>query len=213
MRPNMNDQRTRVLDVLNTYADWDAIDYKDSGLEDLITQNPGEFGKEFTNFLNHVPVNMNKQGILTLKRNSKSIKYLTKDYWVEPTDGTVGSLKYVDISKIRLITTLRPTETSIKSSIAIKRLFAANYMLLDVYVFDMLLKNMQNIPECWKDKVNGKRAQIIFDGTCLQESGARLNTPTYSIYLSWIDGGGWYWHVIGRDSERGPESLSAVLVG
>jgi len=107
------------------------------------------------------------------------------------------SLWEVDFRKICLETYLRSGEQRITGEEKLRRLKNAGHIRLDAKVFQTIWNNKDKIPASWKEKTNGGRTYIFFDGTVLQHpSGSRCIFCLYwrdcewSWHLSWL---GSYW--------------------
>ena len=105
----------------------------------------------------------------------------------EDQDERSLALTEVDLSKIRIETCLHNRETRVGGEEKFLRLKAAHYIRLDAKVFQTLWERKE-IPEPWKEEVDGNTRLIFFDGTILRSpSGDRR-----VLCLDWSDGG-WRW--------------------
>jgi hypothetical protein len=206
--------------TLAVNTEWTAIDFEGSGLQDLIVRDPKEAGRRFTAFL--------KNGTRFIIGVLKAVIDRTKSFdlafvgarwtiWKGPAtgDGLEGTeeqdvrslaLAEIDVNQIRLVTTLKDHETSVKGEERLKRLRAKGQILLDAAIFFMLWRNQHLIPEAWKERVNGNIQFITFDGTVLRGSGG----DRYVLCLFWYDGG-WDWGVDWLVFDFDQDGVSAVL--
>ena len=125
---------------------------------------------------------------------------------IEEQDERALVITEVDLSKIRLETTLKPGETPVIGKERLKRLKKAGHIRLDAKVFQTLWENQSLIPEKWKEKTNGNTTYIFFDGTVLRCPGGSRCV----LCLYWHDGE-WYWHYRWLDDGFGASDPSAVL--
>ena len=125
---------------------------------------------------------------------------------IEEQDERALVITEVDLSKIRLETTLKPGETPVIGEERLKRLKKAGHIRLDAKVFQTLWENQSLIPEKWKEKTNGNTTYIFFDGTVLRDPDG----DRYALCLYWYDGE-WYWYYDWLDVDFGASYPSAVL--
>lgn len=118
----------------------------------------------------------------------------------EDQDNRSLALTEIDLTKVQLVTMLKPNETSIKGDEKFKRLKRAKHICLDAKAFQTLWENQDRIPEEWKGKY------IFFDGTVLR------NPDGYRCVLYLYFGGGrWHWNCHWLDNDWYSDSPSAVL--
>lgn len=212
-------QALQVAARVGTQVDWDQLD-GDRLQTEVIDLTPEEFGRRFVAFL--------KNGARLVVSVLKAVIDRTKSFdptfigagwtiWKGPAtgNGLEGTeeqdahslaLSEIDVNQIRLVTTLKGRESSIKGEERLNRLQATGHIRLDAAVFLYLWLNQHLIPESWKERVNGNIQFITFDGTVLRRS----NGDRYVLYLYWHDGG-WNWYVHWLDFGFGQGGVSAVL--
>ena len=133
-------------------------------------------------------------------------QFMVQGSSIEEQDERALVITEVDLSKIRLETTLKPGETPVIGEERLKRLKKAGHIRLDAKVFQTLWENQSLIPEKWKEKTNGNTTYIFFDGTVLRNtSGKRC-----ALYLCWSDGE-WSWYFYWLDNDFDASYPSAVL--
>ena len=133
-------------------------------------------------------------------------QFMVQGSSIEEQDERALVITEVDLSKIRLETTLKPGETPVIGEERLKRLKKAGHIRLDAKVFQTLWENQSLIPEKWKEKTNGNTTYIFFDGTVLRRpSGNRC-----ALYLYWF-GGEWLWYCNWLDRDFDASNPSAVL--
>lgn len=133
-------------------------------------------------------------------------QFMVQGSSIEEQDERALVITEVDLSKIRLETTLKPGETPVIGEERLKRLKKAGHIRLDAKVFQTLWENQSLIPEKWKEKTNGNTTYIFFDGTVLRRpSGSRC-----ALCLCWNDGR-WYWIYDWLDYGFDASDPSAVL--
>jgi hypothetical protein len=130
--------------------------------------------------------------------------------WTIISDGnslTNAPVARLDVSKIKLATTLQDGEKSIKGEEHLLRLRMTGYTSLGAEAFWYLWNRKHLIPECWKEKMNGgTTVYIFFDDTVLgHPNGAR-----HVLCMSW-EGGRWNCFTDWLDLDRLRKHLSAVL--
>ena len=125
---------------------------------------------------------------------------------VDETDARSTEITELDLTKVQHVTMLRDRETYVKGEEKLKRLKSSDYIRLDADIFLVLWENQHLIPESWKEKVNGNRRFIYFDGTVLRVSDGRR----YVLCLYW-SGGAWGWDVGWLDRGWFASRPSAVL--
>ncbi|HEY4505721.1 MAG TPA: hypothetical protein VJG67_03450 [Candidatus Paceibacterota bacterium] len=196
---------------------WEEIE---TDTQPFIELTPKERGERFAAFV--------RNGFRLIVSGLKAVIDRTKSFdptfigagwtiWKGPAtgDGLNGNeeqdtrslaLAEVDVNQIRLVTTLKGRESSIKGEERLNRLQATGHIRLDAAVFLFLWLNQHLIPESWKERVNGNIQFITFDGTVLRNS----NGYRYVLCLYWY-GGEWYWHVNWLDFDFVQDYVSAVL--
>ena len=133
-------------------------------------------------------------------------QFMVQGSSIEEQDERALVITEVDLSKIRLETTLKPGETPVIGEERLKRLKKAGHIRLDAKVFQTLWENQSLIPEKWKEKTNGNTTYIFFDGTVLRRPGGFR----YALCLYWRDGE-WSWHYYWLDNDFDASNPSAVL--
>ena len=134
------------------------------------------------------------------------VNFLGGDWSIAEEDERSLALTEVDLTKVRLETTLRAGETSVKGEERLKRLKKAGYIRLDAKVFRAFWEDKALIPEEWKQKTNGNVTRIYFDGTVLRDP--RGDRDVLSLY--WRDGQ-WLWSAYWLGRGWSALSPSAVL--
>lgn len=115
------------------------------------------------------------------------VKFLSEGWSIEPDqDEQSLALTEVDLSKVRLETSLKAKETSIIGEEKIKREKKHKFIRLDARFFMALWNDQKKIPEAWKEKTNGNTTYICFTGTPLRDPYGNR----YVLYLCWF-GGQW----------------------
>ena len=133
-------------------------------------------------------------------------QFMVQGSSIEEQDERALVITEVDLSKIRLETTLKPGETPVIGEERLKRLKKAGHIRLDAKVFQTLWENQSLIPEKWKEKTNGNTTYIFFDGTVLRDPhGVR-----FALCLYWDDGE-WRWFYCWLGYGFGASDPSAVL--
>jgi hypothetical protein len=207
--------------TLAVNTEWSAIDFEGSGLQDLIVRNPKEAGRQFTAFLRNgarLVVGVLK-AVIDRTKSFDAAAFVGSGWtiWKGPADGSglEGDLEQdarslaqneIDMNQVRLVSTLKQRESSIKGEEKLKRLKAAGHIRLDAAMFLFLWQNQHLIPESWKERVNGNIQFIYFDGTVLRDS----NGSRYVLYLYW-SGSEWDWSVRWLGDDFGQSRVSAVL--
>ena len=133
-------------------------------------------------------------------------QFMVQGSSIEEQDERALVITEVDLSKIRLETTLKPGETPVIGEERLKRLKKAGHIRLDAKVFQTLWENQSLIPEKWKEKTNGNTTYIFFDGTVLRHPSGRR----YALCLDW-GVGEWYWDDRWLDDDFDASNPSAVL--
>ncbi|MFA5889159.1 MAG: hypothetical protein WCW47_02875 [Candidatus Paceibacterota bacterium] len=112
------------------------------------------------------------------------------------------------MDQVRLVSTLKTGELSVKGEKRLKRLVALRHIRLDAVVFLFFWCNQHLIPETWKERVNGNIQFITFDGTVLRNPGGLRCV----LYLYWgnLDGK-WRWDVRWLGGDFNVINMSAVL--
>lgn len=146
---------------------------------------------------------------LTVKRSEPII--LEGGLRFQREAGTSAIFTEVDLSRVDLITVLRPGELFIWGDEKLQRLRRFQYACLDAGVWQALRENPHLIPDSWKEMRDGSIQYICFDGTTLRGPDGREFVPT--VYWNGNKGrdGAWefctYW--LGRGCYS--STLSAVL--
>lgn len=142
---------------------------------------------------------------------------LGSSIWKGPIDGDGLSgdeeqgkrslaLTEVDVSRIRLVTTLKEGEIRVGGEERIRRLKNSGYIRLDAKLFQFFLEHKECIPEEWKERVNGNVLYIHFDGTVFRDSNGDRRVEC----LCW--GGAGYLGIYRRlGDDYDANDLSAVL--
>ena len=129
------------------------------------------------------------------------------DGWtIEEEDERALTLAKIDLSQVQMVDLLKRSESNIKGEKKLKRLKEAGYICLDAKVFQTLWESKSLIPECWKEKVNGKTRSVFFDGTVLRSpAGIRL-----VLFLSWFNDM-WHRNALWLECDWCRLNVSAVL--
>lgn len=202
------DQSHQVLAALAANTNWEAIDFKESGLQDLVIRNPQEAGKQFTTFLQHGGrVFVGDPRIISIDRQPFDPgTFLGKGWTIEGQDERSLQLTEVDLSNILLRDMLRQGEDRINGEERLRRLKAENLICLDARVFQAFWNNQHLIPKSWKEKTRGHTTFIFFDGTVFQ-SPRGLH---YVLCLCW-SASQWSWHYYWLGDVWRVSNPSAVL--
>lgn len=135
------------------------------------------------------------------------VKFLGDGWAIEPDlDVQSLALTEVNLSKVRLETSLKTKKTFITGEEKIKREKKRKFIRLDARFFMALLIDQTKIPEVWKEKTNGHTTYICFTGTPLRNPDGNR----FVLYLYW-SGGQWNWDCSWLDFEFGDSGPSAVL--
>lgn len=135
------------------------------------------------------------------KKPFDPVKFIGEGWKIAEQDERSLALTELDMSKVRLETTLKEGESSVKGEEKLNRLKAAGHVRLDAAIFQALWENQGLIPEEWKEV-----GAVYFDGTIiLSPFGDRC-----VLYLSWR-GGRWRWYYYWLVSAWHARFPSAVL--
>lgn len=176
-----------IGDVPDATAEW-------------VFQHPVEAGEQFTLFLkNGAQVLIGKVETIPIDRatpfNPAEFIGAGWSIWKGPADGNglegeeeqdkrSLALTTLDVTRLRLETTLKGEETSIVGEEKLKRLMAMKDTIrLDAGIFQTFWRNQHLIPERFKAKTNGNTAYIFCDGTILRSPGGFR----YVLYFYWSD--------------------------
>lgn len=199
-----------IGDVPDSTAEW-------------VFQNPKEAGEQFTLFLkNGAQVLIGKAETISIDRTTpfNPAKFIGADWsiWKGPAEGNglegeeeqdarSLAITTLDVTRLRLETTLKGEETSIVGEEKLKRLQKMTDIRLDIGIFQTFWKNQHLIPERFKAKTNGNTTYIFCDGTVLRSPyGDR-----FVLCFHWCDGTRrWSWHCRWLDSHFSADSPSAV---
>ncbi len=125
---------------------------------------------------------------------------LDNGWSIEWQDPHPLALNEIDLSKIKLATTLKKDEKSVNGEENLRRLKATENTLLDARVFHALWNNKRLIPDSWKGQI------VCFPGTVLRGPDGYRNV----FCLCW-GGDDWNWRYYWLGSAWRANSLSAVL--
>jgi len=199
------------MSTLATNVDWKSIDFRASGLQDLIIRNPKEVGRQFTAFLkNGGKVIVGEPKVITINRGCFNPAKFIGDGWSileDETDTRSTALTKLDLTKVQQMTMLKLSENVVNGKERLKRLKKNGHIRLDAEVFLTLWQSQLLIPESWKEGVNGDTRFIFFDGTILRDP----NGDRGLLYLYWHVGM-WNWDVYRLDNDWYNNDLSVVLV-
>jgi hypothetical protein len=216
------DQSHQIMAALATNADWGSLDFELLGLQDAIIRNPTGAGREFTDFLrNRARLIVGEPKIIQIDRSKpfNPAEFIGKgwDFWRGPIDGDGLSgdldedprslaITQLDLSQIRLVTTLKEGETIINGEEKQWRLKAASYIRLDLGIFQTFWNNQRLIPQLFRELTSGGTTYIFFDGQPLRNP----NGYRYVLYL-YFDDGEWYWYYYWLGYDFNVNDPSAVL--
>lgn len=181
--------RGQALEVSSRFLSqvrWDEVD-EGKLQREVISLSPAEFGRRFTAFLNNgAQLNLGPNMLRIDRSKPFDPATFIGNGWTihpdEPEDERSLALTEIDLSKIHLVTMLKPSETSIVGEEKLKRLKRAKHIRLDAKILQALWENQDRIPEEWKGKYT------YFDGTVLRSPGG----GRYVLYLCFREGG-WRW--------------------
>lgn len=191
---------------------------------DWVLQHPAEAGEQFTLFLkNGAKVLIGKIETIPIDRatpfNPAEFIGAGWSIWKGPAEGSgllceeeqdkrSLALTALDVTRLRLETTLKREETSIVGEEKLKRLTAmADTIRLDAGIFQTFWRNQHLIPERFKVKTNGDTTCIFCDGTVLRSPSGRR----FVLFFYWNDGSReWRWHYDRFDSHFSASCPSAV---
>lgn len=125
----------------------------------------------------------------------------------EERDARSATLTELDLDQVQLVTCLKRGESVTTGEERIKRLRTDGRVRLDENAFQAFWENRAQLPDRFKERVNGNTQFIFFDGVVLRGSdGGR-----YTLCLCFFDGGSWDWHCNWLGDDRDADLSSAVL--
>ncbi len=167
---------------------------------DWVLQHPVEAGEQFTLFLkNRAQVLIGKIETIPVDRTTpfNPTEFIGAGWtiWKGPANGNglegeeeqdmrSLALTTLDVTHLRLETTLKGGETSIVGEEKLKRFTAMTDVIrLDLGIFQTFWRNQLLIPERFKAKTNGNTTYVFCDGTVLRSPcGNRC-----VLYFCWRD--------------------------
>jgi len=177
---------------------------------DWVLQHPTEAGQQFTLFLrNNAQVLIGKVETIPIDRTApfNPAEFIGAGWtiWKGPADGNgldgeeeqdarSLALTTLDVTRLRLETTLKGEESSIVGEEKLKRLTAMTDIRLDAGIFQTFWRNQHLIPERFKAKTNGNTTYVFCDGTVLRSP--RGNRDVLFFYWD-VDSREWYWRYYG----------------
>lgn len=174
-----------------------------------ILQDPVRAGKEFLKFLrNGARVVIVEIKMLLVDRSQKfdPVAFIGDGWKIDEEDKRSLMLNEIDLTQVQFVDMLEKGEAYVNGEEKQKRLAKAEYIRLDVRVFQTLWENQELIPASWKEPIGGNTRYIFFDGTILRDPyGSRC-----VLCLCWR-GGGWSWRCLWLVGDFCARSPSAVL--
>lgn len=125
----------------------------------------------------------------------------------EDRDPRSATLTELDLNQIQLVTGLKRGESVTTGEERIKRLRTDGRVRLDENAFQAFWENRAQLPERFKERVNGNIRFIFFDGVVLR--GPRGRRCALCLYFR--NGGSWHWDYDWLDIDRDAGCPSAVL--
>ena len=166
---------------------------------DWVLQHPVEAGVQLTLFLkNRAQVLIGKVETISIDRTTpfNPTEFIGAGWtiWKGPAEGNglEGEeeqdarslvLTTLDVTRLRLETTLKGEETSIVGEEKLKRLKAMTDIRLDAGIFQTFWRNQHLIPERFKAKTNGNTTYVFCDGTVLRSPDG----DRYVLCFYWRD--------------------------
>ena len=192
-------QVLNAISVLINNTDWNAVD---ASILQKVIDNPKDAGRELTLFLK------NGGRVITIDRTNPfdPVPFIGPGSSILEQDNRSLLLTEVDLTKIKLQTTLEADENSVQGEENLKRLIKVDTIRLDAKVFQTFWENPSLIPENFKQLTNGETTYVFFPGTVLRHSRGHR----YVLYLYWNDGE-WRWGYHWLAEEWHADSPSAVL--
>lgn len=210
MKAPTRGQVTEMIARFATQVNWDAID-GDVLQRQFISLPPKEFGERFNVLLkNGGRGSIGEPKVIPIDRTNPfdPVPFIGNDSSIVEVEQDKRSLKLfgVNLTKVKLQTTLKTGEKMVTVEEILKCLIASGVILLDAKVFQTLWENKALIPESWKQLIDGKTTFVLFPGTVLRDSDSR----GFVLCLFWFCGE-WSWSCLWLGSGCGANSLSAVL--
>jgi len=214
---------TRATRMLATLQNNVSVGEVPDATAEWVFQHPVEAGREFTLFLkNGARVLIGKVETIPIDRtvpfNPAEFVGVGWSIWKGPANGSglegeeeqdarSLALTTLDITRLRLETTLKGEETSIVGEEKIKRLMAMTDIRLDAGIFQTFWRNQHLIPERFKAQTNGNTTCIFCDGTVLRSPDGNRCV----LYFYWRDGAReWVWYYFRLDYHFNANCPSAV---
>ncbi|MDO8564835.1 MAG: hypothetical protein Q7R88_02465 [bacterium] len=196
---------TRATRMLATLQNNVAVEEVPDTTAEWVFQHPVEAGKEFTLFLkNRAQVLIGKVETITIDRTSafNPAEFIGKGWtiWKGPANGNglegeeeqdtrSLALTTLDVTRLRLETTLKEGEDSIVGEEKLARLQKMTDVIRpDAGIFLTFWKNQHLIPERFKAQTNGNTTYIFCDGTILRSP----HGDRYVLCFCWR-GDAWGW--------------------
>ncbi len=188
-----------------------------------VFQHPVEAGREFTLFLkNGARVFIGEPKTIPIDRTTpfNPAEFIGAGWtiWKGPAEGNglegeeeqdarSLALTTLDVTRLRLETTLKGEETSIVGEEKLKRLQKMTDIRLDAGIFPTFWRNQHLIPERFKAQSNGNTTYVFCDGTVLRSpDGGRC-----VLFFFWYGAARkWHWSYYRLGGHFDANSPSAV---
>ena len=216
--------RGQALELASRFTidtDWGSLD-GDAIQRRIISLPREELGRRFAAFLkNGANPIVGEPKIIPIDRSRpfNPGKFIGKgwDFWHGSADGNGRdgyldedprslALTQLDLSQIQLVTTLQEGETVVGGEEKQRRLKVANYIRLDLGIFQTFWENRYLIPQLFRELTNGDTTYVFFDGQPLRSPHGFC----FVLYL-YFGVGRWHWDYHWLDSDFDAFSPSAVL--
>lgn len=214
---------TRATRMLATLQNNVSVREVPDATAEWIFQNPKEAGEQFTLFLkNGAHVLVGKIETIPIDRTTpfNPAEFIGAGWsiWKGPAEGNglEGEeeqdarslvLTMLDITRLRLETTLKGDETSVVGEGKFKRLQKMTDTRLDAGIFQTFWRNQHLIPERFKAKTNGNITRIYCDGTVLRSPNGSRCVLCFYWGVGTLE---WCWDYCGLGSRFGAFDPSAV---
>ncbi|MDO8590863.1 MAG: hypothetical protein Q7R65_02695 [bacterium] len=189
-----------------------------------VFQNPVEAGREFTLFLkNGAHVLIGEPKIIPIDRATpfNPAEFIGSGWTIwkglaegnglegeEEQDKRSLALTTLDVTHLRLETTLKGEETSIVGEEKLKRLQKMTDIRLDAGIFQTFWRNQHLIPERFKAQTNGNATYVFCDGTVLRGPGGGRCVLCFYWGVGLRKWDGDYFRLGGLFSAGGPSAVS-----
>ena len=132
--------------------------------------------------------------------------FIGKGWKIEEEDDRSLNITELDLSKIELVLVLREGQISVSGEEKLKGLRACGKIRLDAKILQALWEHKELIPAHWKEKIQGYKTNIFFDGTELRSPRGRS-----CVLCLYFVQGEWNWRFRWLDYGWGVGDPSAVL--